>query len=123
MQLFSVLAKCTSKNHACATIIGEEGIPGDLVSIIHYIYLAIQVVVPIILVIFGMIELAKALVSQKEDEIKKAQGSFLKKLIVAVVVFLVFSIVKLVFDFANSGNTDATNIWKCVDQVINNNCS
>ena len=123
MQLFNILSKCTSENFACAGTIGEKGIPGDLVSIIHYIYLAIQVVVPILLIIFGMIELAKALVSQKEDEIKKAQGSFLKKLIVAVIVFLTFSIVKLVFDFANSGNTDATNIWNCVNQIINNKCS
>ncbi len=122
MQLFSILAKCTSKNFACAGTIGEKGIPGDLVSIVHYIYLGIQVIVPILLIVFGMIELAKAITAQKEDEIKKAQGSFLKKLIVAVLVFLVFSIVRLVFNFANSGNTESTSIWNCVNAVINGNC-
>lgn len=122
MQLFSILAKCTSKNSTCAGIIGEKGIPGDLVSIIHYIYLGIQVIVPLILIIFGMIELAKAIMAQKEDEIKKAQGSFLKKLIVAVLVFLVFSIVKLVFNFANSGNTESSSIWNCVNAIINGIC-
>lgn len=122
MQLFNVLAKCTSKNTACAGTIGDKGIPGDLVSIIHYIYLGIQVIVPVVLIIFGMIELAKAIMVQKEDEIKKAQSSFLKKLIVAVIVFLVFSIVKLVFNFANSGNTNSTTIWNCVNSIINGIC-
>ena len=122
MQLFNVLAKCTTNNTACAGTIGEKGIPGDLVSIIHYIYLGIQVVVPIILVVFGMIELAKAITAQKEDEIKKAQSSFLKKLIVAVIVFLVFSIVKLVFNFANSVNNNSSTIWNCVSSIINGIC-
>ncbi len=122
MHLFNVLAKCTNENYACIGIIGESGIPGDLVRIIHYIYLAIQVVVPIILIIFGMIELAKSLASQKEDEIKKAQGSLFRKLILAVLVFLVFSIVRLVFNFATSDNEDAESVWSCVSQLINGDC-
>ena len=81
---------CENKQFACSGLIGDKGIPGDIVNIIHYIYVAIQVVVPIVLIIFGMIELAKALTSQKEDEIKKAQSSLLKKAVVAVIVFLCF---------------------------------
>lgn len=122
MQLFNVLVKCSSANSACAGTIGEKGIPGDLVAIIHYIYLAIQVLVPVILVIFGMIELTKAIMAQKEDEIKKAQGSFIKKLIVAVIVFLTFSIVRLVFNFANSGK-DNSSVWNCANSIINGECS
>lgn len=123
MQLFNVLTNCNSDNFACAGTIGKTGIPGDLVAIIHYIYLAIQVLVPVILIIFGMIELTKAIMAQKEDEIKKAQGSFVKKLIVAVIVFLTFSIVRLVFNFANSGNKNSANVWNCANSIINGECS
>lgn len=114
-----LLDGCTASNFACGGTIGNEGIPGDIVSIIHYVYLGIQVVVPIILIIFGMIELGKAIAAQKEDEIKKAQSSFLKKLIIAVIVFLVFSIVKFVFNFAGGG----TDIWSCISSILNGNCS
>ena len=112
---------CTSKDRVCGDLIGT-GIPGDIVNIVHYIYIAIQILVPIMLIIFGMIELAKSLASQKEDEIKKAQSSLIKKAVVAVVVFLVFALVSFVFQFANSGNKDKDNIWNCVDAIINANC-
>lgn len=114
-----LLKACDSSNSACQKTIGKEGIPGDIVSIIHYVYLGIQVVVPIILIIFGMIELGKAIAAQKEDEIKRAQSSFLKKLIIAVIVFLVFSVVKFVFDFAGGEK----NIWTCISSILNGTCS
>lgn len=119
MNWFNILEECDSGNSACPGTIGKTGIPGDIVSIIHYVYLGIQVVVPIILIIFGMIELGKAIAAQKEDEIKRAQSSFLKKLIIAVIVFLVFSIVKFVFNFAGGG----TNIWTCINSILNGDCS
>ena len=121
MSLFNVLDACTKKTAACATVIGQEGIPGDLVNIVHYIYIAIQVVVPVLLIIFGMVQLGMALTSQKEDEIKKAQSGFFKKLIVAAIVFLVFSIVRFVFYFANSDTNNKT-IWGCVNSLLNGEC-
>ena len=121
MNLINILTNCNEDTNACVGVIGEKGIPGDLVNIIHYVYIAIQIVVPILLILFGMIELAKAIVAQKEDEIKKAQGSFFKKLIVAVIIFLVFSIVKLVFNFATSGKSKE-NIWTCASNIINGHC-
>lgn len=120
LDLFNVLAgvDCSVDNaYACGNVIGA-GIPGNIVNIIHYVYLGIQIIVPILLIIFGMIELAKAITAQKEDEIKKAQGGLLKKAVVAVIVFLVFSLVKFVFGFAG-GTQDA---WGCVDNLINGTC-
>ena len=115
LDLFNVL-------NVCEGVIGSKGIEDNIASIVHYIYLGIQVVVPILLIIFGMIELAKAITAQKEDEIKKAQSSFLKKLVLAVIVFLVFSIVKLVFNFAGGGDSGAESgqgsVWTCVDELI-----
>lgn len=120
INLFYILENtCNSSNHACKNVVGTEGIPGDIVSIIYYVYIGIKVVVPIILILFGMIELGKALTSQKEDEIKKAQSSFFKKLILAVIIFLVFSIVDFVFHFAGGDG----NVWGCVEQIINAKCS
>ena len=81
-----------------------------------------KIVIPLLVIIFGMIDLAKSLASQKEDEIKKAQSGLLKKAVVAVVVFLVFALVSFVFNFANSGNKDKDNIWNCVDAIINGDC-
>lgn len=120
LDLFNVL-------NACETAIGAD-VPDSILKIVHYVYLGIQILVPILLIIFGMIELAKAITAQKEDEIKKAQGGLLKKAIVAVVVFLVFSLVQFVFNFASGDlGTDKGNVWNCVNCFIggpdNDNCT
>ena len=83
LDLFNVL-----DNMVCSDVIGT-GVPEQIAKIVHYIYLGIQVAIPALLILFGMIELGKAVTAQKEDEIKKAQSSFVKKLILAVIVFLV----------------------------------
>lgn len=85
----------------------------------------LKIGVPVLLIIFGMLDLGKAVMAQKEDEIKKSQGLFVKRLISAAIVFLVFIVVELVFNLIagnTEGKTEADNIWKCVDCFINNNC-
>lgn len=106
-------------------ITGCEGILGSKIQIdekipntVHIIFLIIQVVVPILLVILGMVDLMKAVIAGKDDEIKKNQMTFVKRLIAAAIVFFVFLIVKLLVSFvADSG--DSKNILDCVDCFIN----
>ena len=114
MDLFNIL-----DTKFCSDVFGTEVIsPVD--TIIHYVYLGIQVVIPILLIIFGMIELGKAITAQKEDEIKKAQSGFLKKLVLAILVFLVFAIVQFVFGFAAGSTKDGESgtVWSCINDLI-----
>lgn len=113
MDLFNIL-------NICEEVLGEKGVPDTIASIIHYIYLGIQVIIPVLLIIFGMIELGKAITSQKEDEIKKAQSGFLKKLVVAILVFLVLTITQFVFDFASGGDSekDTGDVWTCICEMM-----
>ena len=69
-------------------------IPDEIASLIQSIVTLIQVGIPIILVIMGMLDLGKAVTSQKDDEIKKAQSLLIKRLIYGVLIFLVVAIVK-----------------------------
>ena len=77
----------------------------------------IKIGVPVLLIIFGMLDLGKAVMAQKEDEIKKSQQIFLKRLLSAAIVFFVFIIVEVVFNLVANGE-DQT-IWNCVDCFIN----
>lgn len=65
-------------------------------TILGYVIFGIKVVVPLLLIISGMIDLAQAVMKQKEDDIKKAQGLLVKKLIAGVLVFLIVTIVSIV---------------------------
>ena len=97
-----------------------DKIPPIVPKIISMVYVIIQVAVPVVLVIFGSLDLFKSISQQKEDEIKKGQKIFIKRIISAVLVFFVFVIVKFVISLAadNSGSA----ILECVECFIENKC-
>lgn len=86
-----VLADTTS---GC-TLAGVE-ISSKLTSLIANIITAIKVVIPILLIVWGMLDLGKAVIAQKEDEIKKGQQTFMKRAIAAVIVFFIPTIVGII---------------------------
>lgn len=94
-------------------------------EIVSTIVNAIKIAVPILLVIFGSIDLVKGITAQKDDEIKKGQQIFIKRLIAGALVFFVFMVVQLVISLAagNSGKANSQNIMTCVNCFINNNCT
>ena len=61
--------------------------------------------IPLILVIYGMLDLGKAVMAGKEDEMKKFQGALIKRVIYAVVVFLVVTIVQFVMVMIGEDNS------------------
>lgn len=74
--------------------IGGVEIPSMVTNIISYIVTGIKIGVPVLLVVFGMIDLGKAVMQSKEDDIKKAQQTFLKRLLAAALVFFVITVVQ-----------------------------
>ncbi len=99
-------------------------IPEGIKNLVHLVVVAIQVVVPILLIIWGMLDFAKAIIGQKEDDIKAGQKVFMRRLIAAVVVFLVVVIVQLAVNIASKiggeGN-QSSEAWSCASQLINGN--
>lgn len=99
--------------------LGNKTISFDpkLPDTIHVIILVLQIAVPVLLVIFGSIDFVKAITSQKDDEIKKGQKTFISRIIAGVIVFFVFAIVKLVVSLA--AGDDSSTILNCADCFLN----
>ncbi len=96
-----------------------SSIPEQILNITHLIYKAIQIGVPIILIIVGMFDMGKAITQQKEDEIKKAQSLLVKKAIAAALVFLMFSLVQLVVSVVSPDTTaTGSESWACVKEIL-----
>ena len=64
-----------------------------------------------------MMDLTKAVMGQKEDEIKKGQQTFIKRIIAAAIVFFVVTIVKMVLSFL-AGGTESGSIYQCVNCFV-----
>ncbi len=97
-----------------------NNIPGRLPKITSTIVNVIKIAIPIAIIIFGMIDLAKGVVSQKDDEIKKGQKTFFTRLLTGVIVFFAIFIVQIVIRFVAE---DSKNVLSCVDCFINNECN
>lgn len=79
-------------------------------QIIGYVLLVFKIVIPILLIVLGMMDLGKAVVASKDDEIKKATTHLAFRAAAAVIIFflptLVGMVLSLVSNFSESGAKD-----------------
>ena len=90
-------------------------------TIFGYIILGIEVVVPILLIVSGMITMAQAVMKQKEEDIKKAQSLLVKKVIAAVITFLIIALTKMIVNLVTKDENWAS-CAKCVFDVNGAGC-
>ena len=104
-----------------------DGCPAGLapvLGIVNVVINAIMIGVPILLIVLGMVDLGKAVIASKEDEVKKATKAFGKRFLYAVGVFAVVWLVTFVFDTINSASGGEINPvqadWRsCWNQIRN----
>ena len=90
------------------------GIPEKIPELTSFAITVIQIAIPIVLVVMGSLDLFKGLSAQKEDEIKKGQQMFIKRLIYAAIIFFVVVIAKLLISVV-ADSTTSNNIAECID--------
>ena len=118
-----IMVFTASKVHAATYVdCGDKikHLPYKVLEISNTVINVLQIAVPVILIIMGSVDFVKAISSQNDEEIKKAQGMFIKRLIMGALVFFIIVIVKLLISVIG-GNTDG--IWKCVECFVNNSKS
>jgi len=83
-------------------VVGCKGLLGqDLINKIKSYTNIIKIVVPIILLGFGIVDFAKAVFSGSDDDMKKSQKNFIKRLGIAILIFFVPTIIDLLLAVAN----------------------
>lgn len=97
-------------------------IPKEAPNIIGFLVNLLKIATPIILIVISIITLLKALVASKEDELKKAQKSLITKIIAAVLIFFVTSIVQFVV-LKVADSTEVNGISDCLSCFLNNDCN
>ena len=89
------------------------------------IFPIVQIGIPIILVVLGTLDLGKAVIAGKEDEMKNAQKMLIKRLVYGVVIFFVVTIVQVVFNLVGvsmTENEDGAICWACVTRPNGGDC-
>lgn len=76
----------------------QEGTVGNLIKKGMQI---IRIIVPILIILLGTLDLSKAVFAGKEDGMRKAQQTFIKRIIAGVAVFFVPVLVSIVMSFTD----------------------
>lgn len=104
LALLDILDECKvfEDDSANTTLLSVIGIARRVVRVL-------QIAIPIILIIWGSIDMGKAIIEGKEDKIKEKQKPFFKRIVTAVLVFLIPWIVDVVIGLV--GSDDWKECW------------
>lgn len=83
-------------NLSCQDMLGDK-----LTKRIQDIINIIKIAVPILLIVFGMIDFGKGIFSMDENEMKKSQSKFMKRVIVAVAFFMIPTFIGIILNIAS----------------------
>lgn len=90
----------------------------EMIEFVGWVLTIVKVAIPFIIVILGVMDLGKAVVASKDDEIKTATKRLLWRAVAGVAIFLMPSIVIWLFgtinDFANGYNQGFATCETCL---------
>lgn len=79
----------------------EELFDPSIMELVNDVLKYPRFIVPIIILVLGTLDFFKAVMAGKEDEMKKAQKTFIKRVIIGVLVFLVPVLINAIMWIAN----------------------
>ena len=89
----------------------------EIWKFIGTIVMIFKIVIPVILIIIGIIAFGKAVIADDEKEMKSAITKLIKKVLLAVFIFFIPSLIKAVFNLIDyDQKSEAT---KCINYVVN----
>lgn len=86
---------------------------------IGWILTALKIIIPIVIISLGVMDLMKAVASQKQDELSKALKTILVRLIAGVIIFLVPTIINFLFTLVDDWNDYESYYSECTKCLVN----
>lgn len=96
---------------SCQDILGA-----NVYKILQKFFKMIYVIIPFLVLVLGMLDLGKAVLSSKEDEMRQAKKRFTKRIAMGLLVFIVPTIINILFYVVNFAKdpSDSNNFFNYV---------
>ena len=98
---FELTESGTDVNVDCNEIFGSKSDPDSIAYLVNKILEYPRYIVPALVILLGTLDLFKAVIAGKEDEMKKAQRTLIKRVIIGVLVFLVPVLINVIMWLAD----------------------
>lgn len=102
-------------------VCGDMEIPAIAQKLVFSIITILKIATPVLIIIFGSVDLIKAVAAQKEDDIKKGWQTFIRRLLVGAIVFVVWFVVEAAIGIVAPHNENES-MWDCVDCFVTGEC-
>ena len=89
---------------------------------ISYVLLIVKIVIPLLLIVFGIIDLFKAVTGGKDGEISKSLKSFMFRLIAGVAIFFIPTIISFVFSLVDGFDQVESEFNICQKCILSGQC-
>lgn len=86
---------------SCEQLLGSDTPEGqELIKLIKMIVRIVFTLIPIIVIVLTIVDFSKAIFAGEED-MKKAQAKFIKRILIAIAIFLIPTILRIILEIAN----------------------
>lgn len=83
-------------------------------KLIGYLLIIVKIAVPCLLIVFGVIDFAKVVMSSSDDSIKKSTNTLFVRFIAAIIIFILPTVINFVFEKIVKNNSNYTQCRICV---------
>lgn len=94
-------------------------------QIVGYVLLVLKIVIPILIILYGMIDLGRAVVAAKDDEIKKSTKQLAFRAVAGIAIFFVPTIIGLLVNMLSifaDARDDFQVCRACITSPNNSEC-
>lgn len=95
-------------------------------GVLGYVILLLKIIIPLLLIVLGMVDLGKAVISSDDKAISKSVSTLAKRFIAAITIFFIPTIVSAIFNAVvhiDIQNSDYNICVQCVVNRSNYNCN
>ena len=94
-----------------------------MLKFVGYAILIFKIAIPIIIVVLGMMDFGKAVISEKDDDIKKQAVKLGRRVLAGIVIFFIPTIIEWLFGTVDGAtNSDLKVCSKCILDVTGGEC-
>ncbi len=89
-----------------------------LLQYVGYALTIFKIAIPLIIIIFGMMDFGKAVVSEKDEDVKKQAVKLLRRAIAGVIIFFIPTLVIWIFETVNDYSSEAGQFNTCKECLL-----
>lgn len=90
-----------------------------VMKIISIIFIILKILVPLILIVTGIIELSKSVISEDDKELSKSLTTFVTKLLVGICIFFLPSVMSSFVDLIDGSQEVKSDFAVCTKCILN----